>query len=177
MDIHETDGSQRSRQVFGLQRENIFIGSKLEAGYTVTSSFDFSILYIFLCCSKNKKVAIVCGPSRMKLGSQPRKTQVTPSFAHISFKSLRRLCLDSGPALIIRVFITSTGLHVVVATNPAMNEAVKWVVRLSDIPPKSMQKRLKMSYVTSWEVVIRTARAEFGRTPRNKLVAPSERTI
>jgi hypothetical protein len=45
------------------------------------SSYPLSFLYIFLCCSRNMNVATVCGPSLMKLGTQPLKTQPRPSFA------------------------------------------------------------------------------------------------
>ena len=47
----------------------------------IHSSYPLTFLYIFLCCSRNMKVATVCGPSLMKLGTQPLKTQPRPSFA------------------------------------------------------------------------------------------------
>lgn len=40
----------------------------------------FRLLQYFLCCSKNKKVVIVCGPNRIKLGTHPLKHHRSPSF-------------------------------------------------------------------------------------------------
>lgn len=80
---------------------------------------------------------------------------------------------SAADALMIRVLITSTGLHTVVATNPARKDAVKWVPTLSLMPTFSMQRRLKMSYEVNWEAVMRIARVELGQTPRKREVTPS----
>src|SRR5271170_5541656 len=49
-----------------------------------------STLYIFLCCSKKTIVAIVCGPRRTKLGTQPLNIQNNPSFQY-AFRSASRI--------------------------------------------------------------------------------------
>lgn len=54
-------------------------------------SYPFHFLYIFLCCSRNMNVATVCGPSLMKLGTQPLKTHPRPSLAVIRVIKLTML--------------------------------------------------------------------------------------
>lgn len=73
----------------------------------------------FLNCSKNINVNIVCGPVLIKEGVQPLKNESNPSDRNM-FKVTRIADnLTSFPvALIMRVFITSTGEHAVVATRP-----------------------------------------------------------
>lgn len=86
-------------------------------------------LYAFLCCSKATNVTIVCGPSLMKLGTHPLNIHSHPSCAVVREIKVRMPTLSV--ALMMRVFTTSTGDAILVATKPAMIDAVKCVVRLS----------------------------------------------
>ena len=43
------------------------------------SSTPFKNRYTFLCCSRNKNVATVCGPNLTKLGTHPLNIHPTPS--------------------------------------------------------------------------------------------------
>ena len=139
------------------------------------SSTPFQLLYNFLCCSKKIIVHIVCGPNRMKLGTQPLKHHNQPSvfcaFASISSKGIL------PPALITRVLMTSTGEQIVVATNPAHNEDTKCVYMLSLKWKLATNMFLKMSYEASCEAFMRRARDELAPMPRNMLLIPSSLTI
>lgn len=90
------------------------------------------LLYSDLCCSKSRRVAAVCGPSRAKLGTHPLNTQRMPSelvncFAIPSIEVL-------PPWLMVLVLITSIGLQMVVAIKPARRDAKSCVGTLSFNP-------------------------------------------
>ena len=70
-------------------------------------------------------VNIVCGPRRIKLGTHPLSIQKYPSF--LVAVVIISMMLALPPPLMIRVLITSTGLHIVVATKPADRLEVKCV--------------------------------------------------
>lgn len=73
----------------------------------------------FRNCSKKIKVKIVCGPVLMNEGVQPLKNESNPSERYMLRETLMADKLVSVPvALIMRVFITSTGEQAVVATRP-----------------------------------------------------------
>jgi hypothetical protein len=68
-------------------------------------------------------------PRRTNDGTQPRNIHDKPSFFVMS---VRRCRIPREPCeVMIRVFITSTGEHMVVATSPLSKLAVKWVTRPS----------------------------------------------
>lgn len=97
--------------------------------HQIKSSFLFHRRYIFLCCSNARNVTTVCGPNRTKLGTQPLNIHVKPSRRHTSLRSAHTpsFCW----ADMSRVLSTSTGLHTVVATNPAATLAMKCAFRSS----------------------------------------------
>lgn len=65
----------------------------------------------------------------MKLGTQPRNIHPGPSARYVSVNSFMSDLLSE--ALIIRVLMTSTGEHTVVARKPAKKDALKCVAVLS----------------------------------------------
>jgi hypothetical protein len=100
-------------------------------------------LYAFLCCSRKTNVKMVCGPSLMNDGTQPLNIQINPSFCVVCLRSVTMLVCSV--ALMTLVLTTSTGEQIVVATKPAMREAVKCVVRLSFMSVFLRSMLLKMS--------------------------------
>lgn len=113
----------------------------------------------------------------MKLGTQPRNIQPNPSALYASPNNLTMLCFSVACADMMRVFMTSTGEQIVVATNPAASDAEKCVVRLSVSEVCVRRRRLNTSYDANCDAVMRTARIEFGHTPFHRLPAPSSFTI
>lgn len=113
----------------------------------------------------------------MKLGTHPLNIQPSPSALYASPSNLTMLFFSVAWADIIRVFMTSTGEQIVVATKPAAKLAEKCVVKLSVREVCARISRLKTSYDANWEAVMRTARMEFGHTPFHRLPAPSSFTI
>src|SRR5690348_3611560 len=103
----------------------------------------------------------------MKLGTQPLNIQRNPSALIVS------VTVFTSPALSLElmtfVLMTSTGEQIVVATNPARNDAVKCVVRLSCSGVYFSRVRLNPSYVASWPTVMSTALDELGQTPLHRL--------
>lgn len=140
------------------------------------SSHPLRPLQIRLCCSRNRNVNTVCGPSRTKLGTHPLNTQLPPSFLHHRFSSLKTPSLPPS-ALMILVLTTSTGLHTVVATNPAPMLAARCAVQSSCMPVFLISSVLRKSYDASCEAVISTARRLLGHTPRNSERGPSSRVM
>ena len=130
--------------VFSQKKKNKQGNVLCQSAQTYYKSLIFR--YSFLCSSKNKKVAIVCGPKRTNAGTHPLNIHDTPSLRYISRnRCINPPLLSEGDALMTLVLITSTGLHTVVATKPADIEAVKCVERLSGMPNWSVHIRLKMS--------------------------------
>lgn len=81
----------------------------------------------------------------MKDGSQPLNINAGPSALTAVVKMLKAPELVPW-AFIIRVFTTSAGEHTVVATNPAINEALKCVDFFSEsIERQSTRKFFEMS--------------------------------
>lgn len=72
----------------------------------------------FLNCSRTTKVMIVWGPRRIKAGVQPLKNEAMPSALYIWAIIDKADISPAPPADMIRVLITSTGEHTVVATKP-----------------------------------------------------------
>lgn len=162
--------SQNTTLCTGVRLETyLYIHSTTAQG--LLSSSPFKCLYHVLCCSKKRKVAMVCGPSRTNAGTQPLNIQLTPSS--------RIILVSSGntPSLLLElitlVLTTSTGLHTVVATKPARKLAEKCVVNPSFIPTCSSSSILKLSYEANCDAVINTARRLLAPTPRNPARHPS----
>ena len=73
----------------------------------------------FLNCSRKINVKIVCGPVLINDGVQPLKKENNPSDLYMFRVTAIADNLESAPvALIMRVLMTSTGEHAVVATSP-----------------------------------------------------------
>lgn len=96
-----------------------------------------NVLNKAFCCSKNKRVAIVWGPKRTKLGSHPRSTHRNPSRLLVS-TALGIIERRPG-SLITLVLMTSNGLQTVVATRLASrrsSELCRRYVLESELPGK-----------------------------------------
>lgn len=120
--------------------------------------------YTRLCCSRSTKVAMVCGPNRTKLGVQPRKIHFGPSFLVSSLMTPRVVLLPDDS--IRCVLTTSIGLHTVVATKLASNDAETWIAGWSPLVFATLINMfLKVSYDASWELVMNPQRKQFGQIP------------
>jgi len=116
------------------------------------------------------------------LWSQPRKTGEPASEHPYEALFLVRPSNEQEQrhlpsSLMIRVMITSTGEHTVVAMRLAANDTATWVKKVSFIAKRLRQYCLEPSYEASCEDVINMARVEWAPTPRKSEVIPSSRVI